>query len=146
MLACRRHTAWPLDLLNRELSDLFTDIGVGFDDASPVRARSFPALNVWQDADKLYADLEAPWFDMDNLEVSVIGDELTITGRRGDNVEDSTEFIHRERTSVGFRRTITLPVDVDAEKIEARLKDGVLTIELPKAQTAKTRKIPVRRG
>ena len=139
MLACRRQTAWPLDLLNRELSDLFTDFGVGFDDASLYRPRSFPALNVWQDADKLYAEAEAPGFDMDNLEVSVIGDELTITGQRSDSVEDNTEFIHRERTSVGFRRTITLPVDVDAEKIEARLKDGVLTIELPKAQRDKSR-------
>jgi HSP20 family protein len=76
--------------------------------------------------------------------VQVHGDELTISGQRGDTRGDQATFHRRERGSGRFRRSIGLPIPIDAERVEATLKDGVLTLTLPKSQSAKPRKIDVR--
>ncbi len=132
------------DGLRNDLGRFFKDFRSDFGDLLPFEEHVFPALNVRDDGEHLIAEVEVPGFKMDDLEVSVMGDQLTIKGRRELLNEEGTTYHRREWSSGEFARTLTLPIDVDAEKVEATLSDGVLTITLPKAQTAMVRKIAVK--
>jgi len=105
--------------------------------------RGFPALNIWEDANCLYAEAEVPGLNMQNIEVFVEGDELTLKGRR--DTLDAREYTYhrRERGTGEFSRTLRLPVEINADQVEATISNGVLTIKLPKAEAAKARKIKV---
>jgi HSP20 family protein len=108
--------------------------------SSPV----FPALNVWEVGDNLYAEAELPGVKQEELEISVAGGELTIKGQREFKSDDRATFHRRERAMGEFTRVLRLPVEVDSERVEASLKDGVLLITLPKHEAAKPRKIEVK--
>jgi HSP20 family protein len=73
----------------------------------------------------------------------VVGNELVIQGRRMDLDEEGVSYHRRERGVGEFKRVLRLPVEVDADKVEATLHDGVLLVKLPKAAAAKPRKIQV---
>ncbi len=141
MLLARRYRfpMSPFNELQREFGRLFNNVLSDFD-ASPA-----PGINVWEAGDNFYAEAEVPGLGMDDLEVFVVGNELTIKGRwNAERDDDQRVFHRRERQRGAFTRVLTLPVDLDAEKVNAVLKDGVLTVTLPKAETARTRKIAVK--
>jgi HSP20 family protein len=100
-------------------------------------------VNLWETEGELQAEVELPGVKQDDLDILVVGGELTIKGQRGPAPNSSQAFHRRERTSGSFQRTIRLPVDVDSSKVEATLSDGILQVKLPKAEAAKPRKIPV---
>jgi HSP20 family protein len=102
-----------------------------------------PALNVWETAEAFIVETELPGVSMESLDLSVIGADLTIKGERTAQSPDQARFLRRERRGGRFERTITLPAEVDAEKVDAALVNGVLTINLPKAPAARPRKIAV---
>jgi HSP20 family protein len=139
MLMTTPFPATALTQLNRELGRLFDDFAAGapFD-------RPFPALNLWEDGARLIAEAEVPGHRMQDLEVLVVGDELTIKGRRSADAPEGATVHRRERGMGEFHRTLTLPVEINADAVEATLKDGVLTLVLPKAEAARARKITVR--
>ena len=111
---------------------------------APSMQTPFPALNIWEDGDKLVAEAEVPGLKLEDIELLAIGTELTIKGRRLE-IDEPNMSLHRQERGVGeFSRTITLPVEIDSSKVEATLRDGVLTIVLPKAEPARARKIPVK--
>jgi HSP20 family protein len=107
-------------------------------------AGGYPSFNVWEEGDVVYAEAEVPGVKAEDLDISVVGKELTVKGRRVGATAAEATYHRRERGTGEFARTVKLPVDVDAEKVEASLVDGVLTITLPKAETAKPRKINVK--
>ena len=109
-------------------------------------ASGFPSLNVWEDADVVYAEAEVPGLKAEDLDISVIGEQLTVKGRRTAPAVDGGTYHRRERSVGEFVRTISLPGEVDADKVEATLADGVLKISLPKAAAAKPRKVTVVRS
>jgi HSP20 family protein len=125
--------------LRHELDRLFTD----FWQQAP-NARAFPAVNLWDAGDALVAEAEVPGLQMNDLEIFVAGNELTLKGRRAAQQVPNVKYHRRERTFVEFERTLTLPVNVDAEKVEASLKNGVLSVTLPKAADAQPRRIEVK--
>jgi HSP20 family protein len=125
--------------LRREMDDLLG----GSNGVRHRPSHSFPALNIWEDASHLYAEAEVPGLSMENVEVLVEGNELTVKGRREACGDESCTFHRRERGAGEFSRTVQLPVQIDADKVEAKLAEGVLTITLPKAEAAKARKIKV---
>jgi HSP20 family protein len=106
--------------------------------------RSFPAVNVWENEEMLFAEAEVPGLKLDDLEISVTGNELSIKGQRREEEQEGVTYHRRERGTGSFRGVVRLPVDVDVNKVEARLANGVLTIELPKAPSAKPRKIELK--
>jgi len=108
------------------------------------RGRSFPAINVWEDGDKLFVEAELPGVKSDTLDVTVVGDELTIKGERPSRAEDELTFHRRERGTGSFTRVVRLPVEVDANQVDASLSNGVLLIMLPKSEAAKPRKVQVK--
>ncbi len=143
LLARRRFPTAPLHELRREMDRLFESFQ-GESGHWALRGRAFPALNVWEDGECLYAEAEVPGMKMDDLEVFVIGNELTIKGRRQLEAGEKFAFHRQERRAGQFTRVLTLPVEVNADKVEATLKDGVLSIIMPKAAAALARKIKVK--
>jgi HSP20 family protein len=112
----------------------------------PALAVSYPALNVWEDNNFVYAEAELPGLKLDDLEISVTGpDQLTVKGTRPQPKVPEQAVWHRQERGFGsFTRVITLPASVDPAKVEARLEQGVLIIKLAKSEAAKPKKIPVK--
>jgi len=108
------------------------------------RPQTFPALNIWEDGAGLYAEAEVPGLTIDEMEIYVEGNELILKGRRKPCEDQDCAYHRRERGTGEFSRTITLPVQVNADEVAAMLKDGVLLVKLPKAEAAKARKIKVK--
>ena len=111
--------------------------------ANRVFGRQFPAINVWDEGEALVAEAELPGLKSEDLDVSVVGGELTIKGERKPLIEESVSYHRHERGTGSFTRVLRLPVEVNAESVQATLHDGVLTIRMPKAEAAMPRKISV---
>lgn len=108
-------------------------------------ARTRPLINISEDADNIYVDALTPGVDPRSLDVSMTGDQLTISGEKKALPREiaSENVLRSERIGGRFQRSTTLPREVDREKIEASYKSGVLKIILPKAEEAKPKKIQV---
>ncbi len=133
-----------MNRLQGEMNRLFDRCGLAERDEEPRVAPSYPALDLWQDDDNFYVEAELPGMELDDLEIYVTGgDQLTLKGKREAPVVEEGTWHRRERGFGSFSRAITLPNTVDAEKVDATLKNGVLTVTLPKAQNAKQRRITV---
>jgi HSP20 family protein len=104
-----------------------------------------PSMDVFETKDKIVATLELPGIDPDAVEVAVEDSTLTVSGSRGFSDEVKEDDYHRiERRYGAFSRAITLPQSADTDKVEARFDKGVLTIEVPKVEKAKPKKIQVK--
>jgi HSP20 family protein len=105
----------------------------------------FPAINLWEDDDCLYLEAEIPGMKQDQIEITIAeGDQLTIAGQRQSAATEGCIW-HRQENGYGrFSRTVTLPVVVDANKIDATSEYGVLTVTMPKSEFAKPRRIAVK--
>ena len=101
-----------------------------------------PAATVGEDADGYTLEVEMPGVNKENLEMWVENNELTILGRRSLPAVEGT-LLHRESRSENFRRTFELDPSIDAEKIGAKIEQGVVSLTLPKAEQVKPRKIAV---
>jgi HSP20 family protein len=105
----------------------------------------FPLLNVTEDQDKYYVRAELPGLKADDLDISVTGDTLSISGERKLPVEnEKAQYHRREREAGSFSRIVSLPAQVDTSKVEAACSDGILTVVLPKAEEAKAKKISIK--
>jgi HSP20 family protein len=123
---------------------LFGRWGLDFQDW-PTQAASYPPVNLWEDEDIFYAETELPGLKLQNLEITVTGDnQLTIKGQRELAVPEQVQWHRQERGFGSFERVLTLPVSVDPAKVEARLENGVLTIKMAKSAAAKPTRIPVK--
>jgi HSP20 family protein len=105
--------------------------------------RPFPTINVWDEGEQLVVEAELPGVTEDALDISVLGSELTIKGERKPETDEGASYHRHERGAGQFSRVVRLPVEVNAERVSATLRDGVLTIRLPKVEAAKPHKIKV---
>ena len=111
----------------------------------PAVAATYPALNVWEDADAVYAEAELPGLNLEDLEIYVTGtDQLTVKGNRKPLEMEKAVWHRQERGFGEFSRVLTLPAPVDAEKVTARLEHGILTLTMAKSAAAKPKKITVK--
>jgi HSP20 family protein len=133
----------PFTELRRQMNQLFENYGFGRPGA-PLVATAYPLLNVCDEGDALSVEAELPGVKQADLEVFALGNELTIKGRWQSDEGDGRTHHRQERPVGEFSRVLTLPVEVNADKVEARLSDGVLSIRLPKAESAKPRKISLK--
>ena len=140
MLTGRMNLWTPYTDLRREIDRLFES----FTGDGHQRGRTFPPVNVWEEGDTLFLEAELPGVKQDDLDISAVGNELTIRGKRSPGQDANLAYHRQERGFGEFTRVLTLPSSINADKIEATLKDGVLTLMLPKAEEAKARKIKVR--
>jgi HSP20 family protein len=115
---------------------------------SPATAGAFaPALDVEENEDSFVLHVELPGVSADDVEVSLEENVLTIEGQRDFYSDREAEGFRRVERAFGrFHRAIRLPDRVDAQRVTATHRDGVLTIEVPKAEEAKPRRITVTAG
>jgi HSP20 family protein len=113
--------------------------------APPGLAQAYPPLNLWEDNDNLFVEAELPGMHPDKVEIHVAeGNKLTLQGERPLPEVPQGTWHRRERGFGKFSRTYVLPVEVQADKVEARFENGVLRLTLPKSERLKSRRIPVR--
>ena len=103
-----------------------------------------PALDIYQNNDNVVAVVELPGMRKEEIEISLHDGTLTIAGERKSEASNGNTAERSERYIGKFRRSITLPVRVDSNKVSATYRDGILTITLPKAEEAKPKQIQVR--
>ena len=140
-------TRWqPLQEMHRLRDDMERLFGQYGRTASSSRSLGvYPPLNVWQDNDAFHVEAELPGFELEALEIYVTGgNQLTISGERQRPDVKAGDWHRQERAFGKFRRTLELPNDVACDKVTATLKDGVLTISLPKSEEVKPRRIKVK--
>lgn len=135
-------TAWrEVDRLQREMNRLFEDYYPG----RPRSAAGYPAMNVWASEEGLKVTAEIPGLSTDDLDISVVGQTLTVSGqRKQDELPEDARYHRQERGFGKFSRSIQLPFAVDVKQVEATFRDGVLYIDLPRAEEDKPRKIAVK--
>lgn len=103
-----------------------------------------PVVDIEEDNENFIVNAELPGLNKDDIKLSVRGNLLTISGDRKQETETKTKTYHRvERLYGKFSRTISLPSEVDVNKIKAVYKEGVLRITLPKPETMKPKEIEV---
>jgi len=108
-------------------------------------APSFPALNIWSNEDELIITAEVPGINPEDLDISVVGDSLTLKGAREvEELEEGARYHRQERGYGNFSRTVQLPFPVDIDSVNAKFTNGVLEINLPRAEADKPRKIAVK--
>lgn len=105
---------------------------------------AYPPLNLWTDGENFHAEAELPGFKLEDIDLSVAGAELRISGKRGAPSGETWTVHRRERPTGEFSRTVRFPAELDADRVQAALQDGVLHVTLPKAPAAKPRKINVK--
>ena len=136
------HGVSPLLRLHDEMDRMFESF---FEDSPAARpyAHAWPALNTWEDEDGAWIEAELPGLSMDDIEVLVSGTEVTINGERKPAESRGATWYRRERSHGRFSRTLTLPWTIDADKVEAKFRDGVLTVRLPRSESTKPKKVKV---
>jgi HSP20 family protein len=106
-------------------------------------SRWTPAVDVYQDKDQFTVVAEVPGLKKEEIEISLHGDTLTLSGERKPQDKSTDQGFRTERFFGKFQRSLTLPAVVNAEKVKATYKDGILEVVLPKADEAKPKQIEV---
>jgi len=129
--------------MRREMLRLLA-AGTG-DGAPEAGAGVFPPMNITQDDNNFYLRAEIPGIKPSELSISALRNRVSISGKREIPPEhDRVSYHRKERAEGAFNRAVTLPTEVDADRVDARYTDGVLTLTLPKAEQAKPRQIAVK--
>jgi len=136
--------------VSREMDKFQQEMNRLFDSTFSRRYRnapSFPAVNVWANEDGLVVTSEVPGINVDDIDIVVVGETLTLSGTRGwDELNEDTKYHRQERGYGDFTRTVKLPFLVDADKVDASFIDGVLNITLPRKDEDKPTRISVSAG
>ncbi|HEY9071327.1 MAG TPA: Hsp20/alpha crystallin family protein [Candidatus Ozemobacteraceae bacterium] len=107
-------------------------------------ARHFPLMNIGSDENTVFVEAIAPGVDPSSLKVSVVKNSLTISGEKAKSSIPEEDYHRCERAAGKFTRTVELPVDIDAEKVSAEYKNGILSLTLPKAAAARPHLIEIK--
>lgn len=132
-----------LERMRRQMDRLFEGLsGRLLGEPSP---GVFPLVNVTESSDNYYVRAELPGVKSSDIDISVTGSSLSISGERKIFSEDEKANYHRREREAGrFSRMVNLPGQIDTSKVEARCADGVLSVVLPKSEAAKPKQITIR--
>jgi HSP20 family protein len=132
------------DQLRREMLRML-DAVTGSDGSRDTWSGVFPPMNVTQDDNNFYLRAEVPGIGAKDLSITALRNRVSVSGKREIPQENERVSYHRKERAEGeFSRTVTLPGEVVADRVEARYSDGILALTLPKAEEAKPRQIAVR--
>ena len=107
-------------------------------------SKVYPAVNITEDKERYFVRAELPGITADELEVQVNGKNLTISGERKIKSEgEDVKYHRREREAGKFSRVIGLPGEIDQDGVNARVVNGMLTVEIPKSEAARPKQITV---
>jgi HSP20 family protein len=131
------------DEMNRTLNRWFSREGGD----EPASRRWMPALDVTESKDAYEIDVEVPGLRPEDINVTVEDGMLTVSGERRSEEEKGDRNYHRvERRYGAFRRSISLPRDVDASRVQANYDNGVLRLEVPKSAGSQAKRIEVKQS
>lgn len=132
--------------LQREINRMFDRLFRGFEEEEEFRVMKWtPMVDISETDDEYIVRAEVPGVSKDDLKITIKDNILTISGEKKQEKETKSENFHRiERVYGSFTRTFTLPGAVKVDKVEAKFKDGVLTIKLPKVEETKAKEIEVK--
>lgn len=135
---------WPLLGSDSERSRVRDELSRLMGGASTASAGVFPPVNIYDDGESFLVRAEIPGIDREALEITARGDQLAIRGERVVTPAESGASYHRrEREGGQFRRLVTLPHPVDADRVSATYENGVLEIALPRVAEVKPRRIEI---
>ena len=128
--------------LQQEVDELFGSW------SSPLGIRSlprgsFPAINVGQTPERVDVYLFAPGIDPKSLDISIQQNLLTISGKREASTPNEADYYRQERFTGEFRRVVSLPEDVDPERVQAKYVDGIVQIGVQRRESARPRQIEI---
>ena len=124
--------------VQREMNSIFSGLGQSL-------TQEVPPVNVWVGESDAVVTAELPGVDPGKVDISVVGDTLTISGSREAATLKGEESYHRQERNYGrFSRSLQLPFHVEAGKVEAKYDRGILRITLPRAEADRPRKISVK--
>ena len=134
-----------MNLLQTRMDRIFGDYGTSRPiPAAWIAAENIPKTNLYDEGDHFEIVAEVPGFAKENLNINIQGNYLEISGTHQVDAPDGYSVHRVERGTSSFNRSFTLPSDVDVEKTEASLKNGLLKLTLPKAESAKPKHITVK--
>ena len=138
----RTPTIWrEMDRLQQDMNQLFGDMNLN----RTRKTSSFPAINIWAAEESAKVTAEIPGVRKDDLDINVTGDTLTLSGVRSqDDLPEGARYHRQERRFGEFSRSIQLPYTVDVNKVKAVFKNGVLSVDLPRVEAEKPKKIAVK--
>jgi len=106
---------------------------------------TFPAINIYQHNDAVVLTAEVPGVQPEDLDLTVLNDSVTLTGRRKEaELPKDSRFYRRERPAGEFSRTVALPDAIDPNSVKAEYREGILSVRMAKAESAKVRKIAIK--
>lgn len=108
-----------------------------------VRQGTYPPINVGASTDSIDVYVFAAGIDPKTLELSLQQNLLTISGKREEAPQEGVSYYRRERFNGSFQRVLTLPEDVDPDKVEAQYRDGVLHVKVARREEVKPRRIEI---
>jgi len=139
-----------METLRREMNAIFggqaqeQETAVSF--LPGIGTRRYPRVNLSEDVDNFYLAALVPGVDAATLDINLTGNSLTLSGERQIEEPEGARWQRQERGRGKFMRVIELPLEVESDKISAEYVDGVLQILLPKAETAKPKRISIKLG
>jgi HSP20 family protein len=135
----------------REISQLQQEMNRRLQEYLPEREHfsmtggDFPALNVWSNDQSIVVTAEIAGLDPENLSITVQDDHLSLRGSRSSKECAEGEIFHRRERGCGeFSRTISLPFKIEADKVDAVYRDGILKVTLPRIEEEKPAKIKIK--
>jgi HSP20 family protein len=139
----RGRSAWQWDPWS-EFGDFERAMNRVFGDLYPTRTEH-PPVNIWTGKDDIVLTAELPGVEPNDLDISIEENTLTLRGPQKEREQKEGEAYHRrECVHTGFSRSLRLPFEVDGEKADANLENGILKLTLPRAEASKPKKIEVK--
>lgn len=127
-----------LQRLQRRMNRLFEEVPAA-------GSEEFPMINLWSGEEGYRLHAEVPGLDPASIDITVVGNTVTLRGSRQESKIGEQEVYHRRERGFGqFVRSIQLPHLVEADKVEARYEHGVLDVTLPRSEASKPRKISLK--
>ena len=131
--------------LRRQMSQLLDDFDTDWPNTSLFGwGKTWPRFNLADAGDKVFVTAEVPGLSEKDVSVAIEQDVLSIAGERHVQAPEGYSIHRQERGDFKFSRTVTMPCKVDADKAMATVRNGVLTVALPKAPEAQPKRIEVR--
>lgn len=136
-----RNPLEEMERLRHQMDRLYEDV------SGPMRrphAGVFPLVNLSEDANHFYVRAELPGVKAEELDIQATANNLSISGvRKIEAEEEAAKYHRRERDAGRFSRSLGLPGEIDSDKVEAKLENGILTVVVSKAEVAKPKQITV---
>jgi HSP20 family protein len=149
MALARWNPAGDLMQMREEMDRLFNQFtrrGDG-EEGNWIRGMWAPSVDIYENDDAFVLKAELPGFTKDDVQIELHNNRLTLRGERKQETEAKEEQYHRRERAYGrFERSFMLPTMIDADKVTANFKNGVIELRLPKSEAAKPKRIAIREG